>query len=773
MPETSQPTQDVDIPLTFNDSRVLQILTQSIYHSPLSVFRELVRNAWEAIQAANQGNSGVRGDDCIYVQVESETCTFIIEDSGKGLTYNEVKGVYSVLGETSKSPLSSLGIGSKSPFLVANSYVVQTRAKESEPLNFTVTSKGLKFITDPATLPPLPHVGTKITIPFDPSKVEITKLVQEIQRLVTYLPVPVYFDNDGDKNMISKHDFAALVAGKGDGAITWDNKDWRVIANILDPPGRDHYIHVFVDYMPIEAGWIQEHYFPCSDKVVLLVKNKDLIEVAADRETIVDNDANREAIAKIEGETERKHLAKLFNKPFDVRSIFPGRAIQSALSAGANTSMEKVEDCELRNNMKKTLDRLIDQLEPKERDDYYLELLGWTHEDVKNAQTLFNREVTIILGQGKKVSESDDMRRKLIEAFMIATASVYYTTESRGPVASKILPSGAVLVTMNARRANDEWTRDLKTTLERCGATSAAALESETHGPAKHVAVYRVQESGHACRLSKEIALPNDVMSAIVVPSVSSLEKIERVIAGWPVGERAYIILPKTKELLSAVLRNNTAFGVFQIKAEAIEVTVDGNRVKLVEAVTTARWSSNPNEQVFLVPLPIEAAEFVEGALTMSIKIRVQQDTGDTKWVIVKPVFTDTMDDFEMILQYLAFMTDLDKSQVTVFDVFNAIVKRLSVTKNAMNKSLRGMGDGTRRCYYDHILSIDEDERYIVFHNELVWHLPDALRVLRLLLSDNKHIRDLTADALSMIPCGFADRIDPMLCSIETMEREG
>jgi hypothetical protein len=213
------------------------------------------------------------------------------------------------------------------------------------------------------------------------------------------------------------------------------------------------------------------------------------------------------------------------------------------------------------------------------------------------------------------------------------------------------------------------------------------------------------------------------------------------------------------------------------MKAEATEVTLDGNKVKLAEALTTTRWRGNTEGPAFLVPLPIEALQFVPQLLSVTVKTGAHHRTADgdevddMKVVTVKPIFTDSRDDFEIVLQYLAFMTDLGKSGVTVFDVFSAIVNHPSVTTKITDNTLNGVRAEQRSYPLCNLLEVRRGN--VEFDDELVWHLHDAFRVLKLLLSENKHVRDLTIDALSLIPNHWADEIDSLLYSIERVERRG
>lgn len=107
---------------------MIELLSEHIYSSPNVFVRELLQNGADAITAGS-GVTPFAGE----INVLKEGATVIFEDSGSGLTEDEIHRFLSVIGQSSKrdtalSPnyIGKFGIGMLSCFVVSNEIVVET-----------------------------------------------------------------------------------------------------------------------------------------------------------------------------------------------------------------------------------------------------------------------------------------------------------------------------------------------------------------------------------------------------------------------------------------------------------------------------------------------------------------------------------------------------------------------------------------------------------------------------------------------------------------------
>ncbi|MDR2467133.1 MAG: HSP90 family protein [Prevotellaceae bacterium] len=107
---------------------MIELLSEHIYSSPNVFVRELLQNGTDAI-TAGCGTKPFAGE----INVVKEGSTVIFEDSGTGLTEDEIHRFLSVIGQSSKRDtalsrnyIGKFGIGMLSCFVVSNEIVVET-----------------------------------------------------------------------------------------------------------------------------------------------------------------------------------------------------------------------------------------------------------------------------------------------------------------------------------------------------------------------------------------------------------------------------------------------------------------------------------------------------------------------------------------------------------------------------------------------------------------------------------------------------------------------
>lgn len=166
---------------------MFQILSAGIYQHPeRAVVRELSCNAYDAQVAA--GNATVPFKVHLPSQLEPY---FEVRDFGTGMTHEQVMKLYLTYGASTKrdtnDQIGGLGIGSKSPFAVAQSFTV-TSFKDGTVRRYSIyMEEGVPQVTkltESATTEPN-GVAVRVAIPND----KLAKFREEATRIYTHFPV--------------------------------------------------------------------------------------------------------------------------------------------------------------------------------------------------------------------------------------------------------------------------------------------------------------------------------------------------------------------------------------------------------------------------------------------------------------------------------------------------------------------------------------------------------------------------------------------------------
>ncbi len=152
-------------------NRILEILVGSnLYSGPDVSIRELVQNAWDAIELRRAYGDGAGGR--IVVRYSRSGRYFEVEDDGIGMSERDLEDSFLAVGSDKLEVLGAagqageqvaiFGIGVLSVFLVARSLEVKTR-KVSEAQGLRLRIEGLEDERDPEPIP-LDRVGTTIHV---------------------------------------------------------------------------------------------------------------------------------------------------------------------------------------------------------------------------------------------------------------------------------------------------------------------------------------------------------------------------------------------------------------------------------------------------------------------------------------------------------------------------------------------------------------------------------------------------------------------------------
>ena len=107
-------------------AKAFQILSSNLYSNPLgAVIRELSTNAYDAHVMSDKAD-----EPFVLTLPNSLDPTFRVRDFGPGLSPTEISQVYTTFFESTKTDsndvVGCLGLGSKSPFGIADSFTINS-----------------------------------------------------------------------------------------------------------------------------------------------------------------------------------------------------------------------------------------------------------------------------------------------------------------------------------------------------------------------------------------------------------------------------------------------------------------------------------------------------------------------------------------------------------------------------------------------------------------------------------------------------------------------
>lgn len=187
---------------------IIDLLSNHLYSSPSVYLRELLQNATDAIRARGEGAEGVRITVATTPRVQ-----LTIEDTGIGLTEEEVHRFLSTIGASSKREdldrtdyIGQFGIGLLSCFVVSEQISVLTRSAKGGPaISWQGRADGTYVIEerDPETTP----IGTTVHLIPKPDMVEwfdADKVRELAAKFGALLPFPIVVSSDGRDETINE-----------------------------------------------------------------------------------------------------------------------------------------------------------------------------------------------------------------------------------------------------------------------------------------------------------------------------------------------------------------------------------------------------------------------------------------------------------------------------------------------------------------------------------------------------------------------------------------
>ena len=183
--------------------RVIELFARDIYQSPLTLLRENVQNAFDAILMRKRD-----GDDfCPRIDIRLSPESITVTDNGNGMTAEELEKNYWYMGNSGKNTetarkagvVGTFGIGAMANFGTAQRLEVETESSATgERSRSTVAKEDLSINQECIDLVPLAsrgEPGTTVTASLPPDgQMNADEARRYISDFVALLEVPVYVD---------------------------------------------------------------------------------------------------------------------------------------------------------------------------------------------------------------------------------------------------------------------------------------------------------------------------------------------------------------------------------------------------------------------------------------------------------------------------------------------------------------------------------------------------------------------------------------------------
>ena len=187
-------------------SRVLELLADEIYQSPLSLLRENTQNAFDAIRM-RESLSGQDFVPLITVTVDSEAV--VVSDNGIGMTSEEIENNFWYAGKSGKNTnaarsagvVGTFGIGAMANFGVADELSVETESALVKERTVSSVRKS-ELSTDKESISVIPQTprgepGTTVrAVLSSENAVSIDEAREFLREFVEFVNIPVHFNEE-------------------------------------------------------------------------------------------------------------------------------------------------------------------------------------------------------------------------------------------------------------------------------------------------------------------------------------------------------------------------------------------------------------------------------------------------------------------------------------------------------------------------------------------------------------------------------------------------
>lgn len=195
-------------PITFavETERVLKILANEIYDSPLALLRENVQNAYDAIRMRIFPEQGNLEDGIIRIEISPKSV--VVSDNGIGMSETVLRQNFWMAGSSGKRTseaakagvVGTFGIGAMANFGVCTQLVVETKtAEDSEGIRSVAIRNQLEIGKECISIERFERneIGTTIFVTLDEGQViTVNQAKDYLLPYVSFLQVAVYLNDE-------------------------------------------------------------------------------------------------------------------------------------------------------------------------------------------------------------------------------------------------------------------------------------------------------------------------------------------------------------------------------------------------------------------------------------------------------------------------------------------------------------------------------------------------------------------------------------------------
>ena len=205
-----------DIKFLFEETSIMRIFSGLyIYQRRQDAIRELIKNSLDACKFRRDGDSNFK-DMKISIQLNKDEKTLIIDDNGVGMDEFDLKNYLAKIGssiyESSEfkkgthnfNPLSELGIGFLSSFMLASRIEVETKKSGSKPIKIEIENiSDYLIVRESEKL----ATGTTIKLYLKEDISENLRLSEEIDFYIKHVDVPIKVKENGTEHVVYSNAF--------------------------------------------------------------------------------------------------------------------------------------------------------------------------------------------------------------------------------------------------------------------------------------------------------------------------------------------------------------------------------------------------------------------------------------------------------------------------------------------------------------------------------------------------------------------------------------
>ncbi|MDE1811835.1 MAG: ATP-binding protein [Thaumarchaeota archaeon] len=210
-----------DLKFSLKNKEIVQLLMgEKLYPRKSDAIRELLKNSYDTVRLRAEielKTSKLRLEKEISIELSTVANTITIRDNGLGMDLRTIDLFFSKIGESFYSseefreqnhnfvPVSELGIGFLSAFMLAEKIKIETKKKDSEPLDIVIEDLSDFFIIEKGIKK---DIGTTVTLFLKPGVKENLDLFRTVQHYAKHLDFTIGVIIDSKQRTVSNRGFS-------------------------------------------------------------------------------------------------------------------------------------------------------------------------------------------------------------------------------------------------------------------------------------------------------------------------------------------------------------------------------------------------------------------------------------------------------------------------------------------------------------------------------------------------------------------------------------